>query len=141
MGNPGMRPLPYIAPVPAGPGSAPIHLTKAQLAVYSELVARAPPGLLQPTDVWVLSLIAQNEVIARKLANRIERVGLMQTDRSHGGMERQSAALKGYRAQVALLLRLYESVGLTPAARSGIHLPPSDTHLTDEDRRFQSLLG
>jgi len=141
MGNPGMRPLTYPAPPSAGPGDAPEHLTAAQKVVFLELLARAPQGLLQPCDVFVIECIAVNTVIARKLADLIAKKGPLQKDRVHGGQERQAAWLKAYRNTVALLVRLYAAIGYTPAARSSIHLPPETGELTKEEREFQGLLG
>jgi len=120
-----------------GVGDPPPWFTDAQELVWSELVAAAPPGLLQKWHAHLLERVVVHLMLARELAQLVAKQGITQRDRVHGGQQKQAVWRKGLRSETALLLKLYTSLGFTPSSSAILHIPPPPRELTE----FEKLLG
>jgi phage terminase small subunit len=121
-----------------GVGEPPGWLTPAQQGVWTEIVSRAPPGLLQPWHAHVLERLCVQTVLVRKLSAQVQRKGLLQKDRVHGGQERQAAWLKALRAETTLLLKLCVACGFTPSASAVLRIPPPPSKELSEFEKLMS---
>jgi P27 family predicted phage terminase small subunit len=113
-----------------GPLEPPWELTEEAAAVWRRLVpdlARA--GVITPWDLDLFVQYCELVPVVRDL-QRALRLGVLVRGRRDPLVP--SPAWRTYRDALALLRSLAQEYGLTPSARSGLHVPNDDTPCLDQ---------
>lgn len=122
-GNPGRRRIPRVPQFTTRLSAPPEFLDATAKRVWRELVKSMAtvPGLVTAVDAPALALMCQAYADAVGFRAEVAKRGAVVT--TGRGMIRVNPAIAAYNAAVATYLKFAAEFGLTPSARSRVHLP------------------
>jgi P27 family predicted phage terminase small subunit len=116
-----------LRPTPEGP-AAPADLNDAERAAWTETLEALGvfPALVSRADAGVLELVARQKAVFLEAARHVREHGAVAVARDDKGIVRFTQTTPEAQLVVKLgasLKALYETLGLTPAARARLALP------------------
>lgn len=124
---------------PPGAPDCPDWLTAAAVAVWDQVVARVPPGVLTRVDGNALGRYCDAMVRWKKAAKWVEENGEVYPIKDQAGKLKclmQFPQVTQYNKLSALLLKFEQEFGLTPSSRSRIQIPDAATPQQSNKARF-----
>ena len=126
-GNPGKRPLHDAEPNPVGDLFAPPeHLTPAQKAIWTTVIANAPAGMLKRLDCSILVTWVVAYDYHQQASAQIAKFGLLLKAKDEAGQPYQNPFLAIVNRQAQIMIRAGEQLGFSPSSRSRVRVTPYD---------------
>jgi P27 family predicted phage terminase small subunit len=128
-GNPGGRPLnrdepepdgDLLEPPPSFANAAKPEIAAKLCAVWRECIGNAPAGLLKNLDTYTLEQFCRSVVTYRNACAKVEEAG--EVIRIKGGQFQKNPFLSIADQQSAIMQRLSDQLGFSPAARTRVKI-------------------
>lgn len=136
-GNPGKQAVNKAAPVATGALECPSHLGAYGQEVWARLIASMPPHLYGAADTELLAAYCDAVEMRRAASMKIRGGGELLDPSPGQEVEAPSKWFAVVTQQATLIAALGSKLGLDPAARSSINLPPAP----DQASKFGNLMA
>ena len=125
-GNPARRPLNKSAPAANGLPECPSHLGAYGQEVWTRLLASMPPQLYGAADTEILAAYCDAVELRRAAVMKIRQGGELVDATPGQEVEAPSKWFAVVTQQANLIATLGSKLGLDPASRSSINVPPAE---------------